>query len=155
MRQQTFSDVEYSHRRKGSRREEFLSVMDSILPWEKWTELVRPYYPAGKRGRPPKSIETMLRMDLLEEWYGLSAAGIEDVIYDSYAMRKFMHLDFLTEQEQVPGATTLLRFRRLLKKTGIRDEISRDVEDCLKKEGLALRRGSIADAALIPAAGKK
>ncbi|MCC8067356.1 MAG: transposase, partial [Clostridiales bacterium] len=104
MKQQTFSDIEYSNRRKKTKRETFLDSMDKMLPWDQWVNLIRPYYPSGKRGRPPKKIETMLRMYLMQNWFHLSAAAIEDSIYDSYAMRNFMHLDFLTEQ--VPDAST-------------------------------------------------
>ena len=35
--------------------------------------------------------------------------GTEDAIYDSYAMRSFLGINFMTEQ--VPDATTLLKFR--------------------------------------------
>ncbi len=62
-------------------------------------------------GHPPKTIEAMLRMYLMQSWFNLSDAGIEDAIYDSYAMRSFMHLDFLADQ--VPDATALLHFRHL------------------------------------------
>ena len=58
MSQMTFSDYEYSLRK----REEFLDIMNEIIPWEEWVEFVRPYYPNGKRGRPTKGIEKMLRM---------------------------------------------------------------------------------------------
>lgn len=45
---------------------------------------------------------------------GRGAAGAEDAIYDSYAIRQFMGLDFAVEQ--VPDATALLDFRHLLEK---------------------------------------
>ena len=32
MKQQTFSDIEYSNRRKKTRREEFLDSMDEMIP---------------------------------------------------------------------------------------------------------------------------
>ena len=54
----------------------------------------------------------MLRMYLMQNWFNLSDAGLEDAIYDSYAMRSFMNIDFY--KEQVPDATTLLKFRHLL-----------------------------------------
>ncbi|MCD8132771.1 MAG: transposase [Clostridiales bacterium] len=95
MKQQTFSDIEYSNRRKKTRREKFPDSMDKMIPWEHWVDMIRPYYPSGKRGRPPKDIETMLRMYLMQNWFNLSDAAIEDAIYDSYAMRNFMHLDSL------------------------------------------------------------
>ena len=66
MKQQTFSDIEYSNRRKKTKREEFLDAMDELIPWDYWIKLIRPYYPSGKRGRPPKNIEAMLRMYLMQ-----------------------------------------------------------------------------------------
>ena len=47
MKQQTISDVEYSARKRKTKREEF-------IPWEDWVAYIAPYYPSGKRGRPPK-----------------------------------------------------------------------------------------------------
>ena len=61
MNQMTFSDYEYSLRKRKTKREEFLDIMNEIIPWEEWVEFVRPYYPNGKRGRPTKGIEKMLR----------------------------------------------------------------------------------------------
>ena len=56
MQQQTFTDVEYSKRKKKTRREEFLNMMDKIIPWNEWIDLIKPYYPSGKRGRPTRGI---------------------------------------------------------------------------------------------------
>lgn len=116
MKQQTFSDIEYSNRRKKTRREEFLESMDEMIPWDHWAGIIRPYYPSGKRERPPKNIEAMLRMYLMQHWFSLSDAGIEDAIYDSYAMRSFMHLDFLIDQ--VPDATLFFASATWSKSTG-------------------------------------
>ena len=85
MKQITFSDMEYGNRKRTTKREEFLDIMEEIIPWEEWVEYVSPYYPDGKRGRPTKGIETMLRMYLLQVWFNLSDEGVEDAIYDSYA----------------------------------------------------------------------
>lgn len=94
MKQQSFSDIEYSMRKKTTKREEFLNIMEEIIPWDEWVEYIRPYYPSSKRGRPAKGIEKMLRMYLLQVWFNLSDEGIEDAIYDSYAFRKFMGINF-------------------------------------------------------------
>ena len=117
MKQQSFSDYEYSQRKKKTRREEFLEIMDEIIPWDEWVSLIVPYYPSGKRGRPPIEIEIMLRMYLLQCWFTLSDEGVEDAIYDSYAMRKFTGIDFMTEA--VPDETTLCKFRHLLEANGL------------------------------------
>ena len=146
-RQTSLSDIEYSNRRRHTRRESFLDLMDSLVRWDYWVGEIRPYYPEGRRGRPPKDIEMMLRMYLLKDWFGLSDEGIEDAIYDSYAMRKFMHLDFM--DEQVPGASTLSRFRRLLEDHGIGERISLELKESLAGSGLSMRAGKVVDAAVI------
>ena len=64
MKQDTFTDIEYSMRKKETKREEFLEIMDEIIPWDEWVGVIEPYYPRGKRGRPPMGIEKMLRMYL-------------------------------------------------------------------------------------------
>ena len=93
-----------------------MEIMDEIIPGEEWVSLIVPHYPSGKRGRPPIEIEIMLRMYLLQCWFNLSDEGVEDAVYDSYAMRKFMGINFF--EENVPDATTLLHFRRLLEEKG-------------------------------------
>ena len=149
MKQQTFSDIEYANRKRITKREEFLNSMNEIVPWADWVDMIRPYYPDGKRGRPPKEIETMLRMYLMQDWFSLSDEGIEDAIYDSYAMRQFMHIDFLTEQ--VPDATTLLKFRHLIEDNKLGKKLFDDVNSRLEKAGLIMRGGSIVDATIIDA----
>ena len=44
MRQETFTDMEYSCRKKKTKREEFLEIMDEIIPWEEWEGIIAPYY---------------------------------------------------------------------------------------------------------------
>lgn len=106
--------------------------MDEIISWDHWVGIIRPYYPSGKRGRLPKNIEAMLRMHLMQNWFNLSDAGIEDAIYGRYAMRSFMHLGFLAEQ--VPDATSLLYFRHLLEENRIGEMIFADLKtNCCHK----------------------
>ena len=91
----------------------------------------------------------MLRMYLMQNWSDLSDAAIEDAIYDSYAMRGFLRVDFLTEQ--APDATTLLHFRHLIEENKIGEKIFNSVRDRLDGAGLIMRGGSIADATIIAA----
>ena len=147
MKQLSFTDIEYAGRRRVARRETFLGVMDGLIRWDYWTAEIRPHYPAGTRGRRPRGIETMLRMYLLQKWYGLSDEGIEDAVSDSYAMRSFMRLDFAIEQ--VPSATTLRRFRHILNQTGIAQRLEEEIEKKVRASGKQLRCGSITDASLV------
>ena len=150
--QPSFTDVEYGNRRRVSRRERFLEAMNATIPWTSWVELIEPHYYAdrpGKKGRKAKPVETMLRMYLLQVWFSLSDEGVEDAIYDSYAMRRFMGLDFAVEQ--VPDATTLLHFRHLLERNCLGEKLLAAQNEIFEKEGWIMRGGSIVDATIIAA----
>jgi IS5 family transposase len=150
--QPSFTDVEYGNRRRVSRRELFLETMNATIPWAVWVGLIEPHYYSagpGKRGRKAKPVETMLRMYLLQVWFSLSDEGVEDAIYDSYAMRRFMGLDFAVEQ--VPDATTLLHFRHLLEKHQLGEKLFASQNEIFEQEGWIMRGGSIVDATIIAA----
>ena len=147
MKQETFTDMEYSFRRKKTRREEFLESMDEIIPWDEWVSVIEPYYPQGKRGRPPIGIEKMLRMYLLQIWFNLSDPATEDAIYDSYAMRKFTEIDFMTEA--VPDETTLCKFRHLLEKNDLNKLFFDAINRVMVQTGHMMKGGTIVDATII------
>ena len=149
MKQQTLSDMEYSNRKKKTKREEFLEIMEEIIPWDEWVGIIRPYYPAGKRGRPPIDLEQMLRMYLLQIWFNLSDPGTEDAIYDSYAMRKFVGIDFLTDS--VPDETTLCNFRHLLEEHKLNKLFFDAINRVMEASGHIMRGGTIVDATIIDA----
>ena len=149
MKQGTFTDIEYSGRKKKTRREEFLEIMDEIIPWDEWVGVIEPYYPKGKRGRPPMGIEKMLRMYLLQIWFNLSDPATEDAIYDSYAMRKFTGIDFL--KESVPDETTLCKFRHLLEVNGLNKLFFEAINRVMVQSGHMMKGGTIVDATIIDA----
>jgi len=90
-------------------------------------------------------------MYLLQCWFNLSDEGIEDAIYDSYALRSFMKINFL--DEQIPDATTLLKLRHLLEQHSIGKVFFQAIARTLDKCGYMMRGGSIVDATLIEASG--
>lgn len=149
MKQLSFTEIEYKNRKKVTKREKFLKIMDAAIPWECWIKLIEPFYPKGNKGRPPLGIEKMLRMYLLQCWFTLSDEGIEDAIYDSYAFRTFMKINFI--DEQAPDATTLLKFRHLLEEHDIAGQIFEAINKVFEEHGLIMRGGTIVDATIIPA----
>lgn len=88
-------------------------------------------------------------MYLMQIWFNLSDEGIKDSIYDSYAMRSFIHIDF--NEQQVPDATTLLKFRHILESNKVGEKIFADVNKRLDQFGLMMHGGTIVDATLIAA----
>jgi len=150
--QKSFADMEYANRKRRTKRDEFLEAMNEIIAWDEWCALVEPYDPKGERGRPPRGVEIMLRMYLLQNWFSLSDEGLEDAIYDSYAFRNFMGIDFMG-REQAPDATTLCNFRKLLGDNGVTKLFFDTLKGFLDKHGKIMHGGSIVDATIIEAPG--
>jgi IS5 family transposase len=88
-------------------------------------------------------------MYLLQIWFNLSDEGLEDAIYDIYAFQRFLGINFM--EEQVPDATTLLKFRHLLEKHNICEALFKDIVERLDAAGLMMRGGTIVDATIISA----
>ena len=109
--------------------------------------LIQLLYFKGKCGRPPRGIDTMLRMYPVQAWFNLSDEGVEDAIYDSYALHKFMGMNFLTEQ--VPDATTLLTFRYLPEDRNLGRAMFEGIKAFMDKTGHITRGGTIVDATTI------
>lgn len=148
--QKSFSDLEYASKKKLTRRDRFLAEIDSMTPWGKLHNLIKPFYPKVEgAGRPPTGLARMLRMYVAQQCFGLSDQGIEDAIYDSQAMRAFVGIDL--GQESAPDASTLLKFRRLLEKHQLTERIFNEINGHLASKGLMMREGTIVDATLIAA----
>ena len=148
--QSSFSELEYAAKEKQTRRDRFLSEIDTVIPWVELERTVAPFYPSsGGRGRPPIGLARMLRMYVAQQCFGLSDEGIEDAIYDSQAIRHFVGIDL--NRESAPDATTLLNFRHLLESHQLTESIFNTINGYLAEKGLLLREGTIVDATLIAA----
>jgi IS5 family transposase len=62
---------------KKTRKREFLDEMERVVPWAALVQIVEPYYPKAKTGRPPFGIKTMLRVHYLQQWFALSDPAME------------------------------------------------------------------------------
>lgn len=47
---------------KKTRKREFLEQMEQVVSWAALVKLIAPYYSEGRIGRPPFSLQTMLRV---------------------------------------------------------------------------------------------
>ena len=149
MTQLTFGDLEYSGKRKRTRREIFLAEMEQVVPWESLLALIEPHYPKAGRGRRPYPLTTMLRIHLMQNWFGLSDPGMEEALYEIVPMRQFAQLPLTGA---LPDETTVLNFRRLLEAHQLAPKLLEAVNAHLTEKGLLLRRGTIVDATIIAAA---
>jgi IS5 family transposase len=137
------------HRVKQTRREKFLAEMDKIVPWKELCALIEPFYPTGKKGRPPVGIERMLRIHFLQQWFNLSDPAAEEALYDMESMRRFAGIDL--GNEPVPDETTICKFRHLLEAHDLGEKLFKSVSLNLQAKGLRMSEGTIMDATIISA----
>src|SRR5659263_51925 len=133
---------------KKTRKREFLEQMEKVVPWAALVELIAPYYPEGRTGRPPFSLATMLRIHFMQQWFTLSDPAMEEAFFDTPLYREFAQLD---EFARLPDESTILRFRHRLEKHKLAEQILLTVNELLTQRGLLLKTGTVVDATLIAA----
>ncbi len=103
MKQMTFADAEYAGKRNQTRQELILNNMDRVaVPWPALIVLIEPHYPRGEVGRPSYPLAAMLRVHLLQSWFGYSDPAAEEARYETLILRQFAGLSM----ECIPGGTT-------------------------------------------------
>ncbi len=130
---------EYAGKRKQTRHESFLIEMDQVVPWKGLIALIEPHYPKGDGGRPAYPLMAMLRVHLMQNWFGYSDPAMEEALYETTILRQFsgLHLD------RIPDETTILNFRRLLEKHELAGGILQVINGYLGDRGLMLRQGTV------------
>ena len=88
MFQQTFAaQVGFEKYGRKSRRELFLDEMNQVVPWAELLALVEPHYAKAGLGRRPVGLTIMLRTYFVQQWFNLSDPGVEEMFYESAALR--------------------------------------------------------------------
>ncbi len=118
-----------------------------MVPWTGLVALIEPHYPKGEGGRPAYPLMAMLRVHLMQNWFGYSDPAMEEALYETTILRQFAGLSL----ERIPDETTILNFRRLLEKHELAAGILAVINGYLGDRGLSLRQGTIVDATLIHA----
>ena len=131
-----------------TKKREFLDEIERIVPWEKWVSIIKPYYYKGERGNKPYDLERMLRIYVVQNLYNLSDMATVAEVIDSRAFSDFCGVE---SSNQVPDGDTLGRFRNILMRNGIQQELFAQVVELLMQRGLILKRGTIVDSTFIEA----
>lgn len=148
MRQQTLgSQAGCEKYGRKSRRDLFLDAMNEVVPWADLEALVEPHYPRARHGRPTVGLSIMLRIFFVQQWFRVSDAGVEEVLYDSAALRRFVGVDL--GRAPAPDVATVSRFRQLLEAYELVVEIMDNVNRHLDNKGIRISTGSITDATIL------
>lgn len=148
MTQLTFSEAEFHHKKRKTRREKFLEKMDKLIPWKPLEKKVRQHYPSNGNGRRPYPLSVMLRIHCMQLFYNLSDPAMEDALYEIESMRRFAGLRLTGP---IPDETTILNFRHLLEKHKLGQLLFATINQELTQNDLTLKEGTIVDATIISA----
>jgi|SRR6185312_8619929 len=149
MKQKSFASSGFELATKRTRKREFLDEMNLVVPWAELVTLIEPHAPAGRTGRPPFAVLTMLRIHFLQQWFGLSDPAMEEALHDVPLYREFAHLD--AGISRLPDESTILRFRHLLQENNLSIQLLATINATLAAKGLLLKTGTVVDATLIAA----
>jgi IS5 family transposase len=150
MKQQSLaSQVVFEKYGRKSRRELFLDEMEKVVPWSALESLVRPHYAKAGNGRQPVGLSIMLRTYFVQQWFNLSDPGVEELVYESAPVRRFVGVDLGIAA--APDETTILRFRHMLERHDLGGLMLEAVNVHLEAKGIKIQTGTIVDATIIHA----
>ena len=132
-----------------------INKLNAVMDWELFREELESVLGYDNRdpkrgGRPPFDAVLMLKVLVLQKYYGLSDEETEFQIMDRFSFLQFLGLQ---AGDDVPDARTIWDFKQLLEKDG-RDGTRRLFEKfgrLLRPEGLLAKEGSIVDASFVAA----
>lgn len=131
-----------------TKKKEFLSQIERIIPWGEWLAMIQPCYYKGERGNKPYGLELMLRLYILQNLYDLSDESTAAEVIDSRAFSDFCGIE---SSNQVPNGDTIGRFRNILIQNDLQEKLFQQVVDLLTERKLILKKGTIVDSTLIAA----
>ena len=130
--------------RKGDR----LAKIESAVNWERFRPIVKAMYrnDTERGGRPNTDEAVMMKLLVLQQWYGLSDPELE-----KQALNRLDFQHFLGYPEQPPDYSTVWQFRERLASTGTDKLLWAELQRQLDEKGLRVRKGVAQDASFIEA----
>jgi len=125
-----------------------LAKIKQAINWERFRPIIKAMYrnDTQRGGRPNTDKAVMMKLLVLQQWYGLSDPELEKQALNRLSFRRF-----LGYPERVPDSTTIWLFRERLAETGMDKLIWAELQRQLDEAGLRVRKGVAQDASFIEA----
>lgn len=125
-----------------------LATIEPHIDWEAFRPILKGLYDnkTEKGGRPNVDPVVMVKLLVLQSWYGLSDPELERQATDRISFRRF-----LGYPDVIPDSTTVWLFRERLAETGRDRTIWEELQRQLDEKGLKVRKGVVQDASFITA----
>lgn len=125
-----------------------LERINEIIEWEIFREEIETAIRKDmtKGGRPPYDVIMMYKITMLQQWYGLSDAGVEYQIVDRYSFMRFLGL---AAGDMIPDGNTIWDFKEALKEKGVDRKLFELFNRMLEAKGIITHKGTIIDATFV------
>ncbi|MEG3225017.1 MAG: IS5 family transposase [Methanobacteriales archaeon Met13] len=123
-----------------------LAEIDPLIDWESFRPIITDMYnnKTERGGRPNNDEIVMMKMLVLQQWYGLSDPELERQVTDRISFRKFLGFP-----DTIPDRSTVWDFRERLAETGKDQEIWDELQRQIEEKGLKVKEGVMQDASFI------
>jgi IS5 family transposase len=129
----------------------FLERVSALVNWAGVEDVLTPLRP-GVMGAPAYPVAVLFKALLLQQWYALSDVALEEALGDRLSFRRFCGVPL---DRKMPDHSTLWRFREKLSQSGLAADAFACVTAQIEQAGLILKKGTLIDASLVPAAVNK
>jgi IS5 family transposase len=150
----TFTDA-FTADLGGPRAKAFFAVCEREIPWTELAASIGNVFQSGdaadadaKGGAPHWPLVTMLKVVLMQKWFGLSDPMAEEMLKDRISFRQFVGLSF---DDKTPDHSTICRFRQRLRERGHGSTLFDQTLATLRAKGLVMTEGTLIDATIIEA----
>ncbi len=123
-----------------------LAKIEPLIDWEAFTPIIQPLYhnQGPKGGRPNINPVVMVKLLVLQAWYGLSDPELERQVADRLSFQRFLGFP-----ETLPDYSTVWQFRERLAETGRDRLVWAELQRQLDERGLRVKKGVVQDATFI------
>lgn len=132
-------------------KKDFLCEVDGYVDWGIYRKPLERSYTQSPYGPPRYDVLVLFKMVLLQQWYDLSDAEVEEYVSDRLSFRRFLGLSVM---DDVPDETTICLFRKHLIVSGLYDWLFETMQTELNNRHLFVKKGAMLDATFIQAPRK-
>lgn len=135
----------YENVRKNGDR---LAEVEALIDWEAFRSIITGLYHNKTLwgGRPNVDEVVMVKLLVLQQWYGLSDPELERQVDDRLSFQRFLGFP-----EKAPDYSTVWQFRERLAESGKDRAIWMELQRQLDEKGLKVKKGVVQDATFITA----
>lgn len=149
MKQMSLAYTEFDLVTKKILKYELLGEVNLVITWFDLLALTMPHAPTCKTGWPASPTELMLRINLLQQFFGHFEPAKEDALDDIPLYQELAHMDASIMWQS--DENRILRFRHLLEEHGLGQQIWASVNAQIIERSLMLKASTLVVATLFSA----